>query len=432
MRPFRDLSCGRPGRSSRPRRDRGASLVISLMVLTALTVIVAGFAASQRVAAQGAARRMEKVRARQMAESGLARALAELAVQTTDVPATLLDPWAVLGEYGGERFVVGRDSFRIEILDAGSFVNLNSASQDQLLRLPLTTEQVDSLLDWREGELQPRPEGAKDEYYTQLPNPYLTAMRPLLSFDELLLVKGFSVATLYEPPTEEQPNPFYVPGTQEEQLSLYDLATVESQAPVSGINGVNKTNINNANVNQIAQAIGSQPVAQAIVTRRNTVGTFVRIGDALLVPGVTPDIAGRILDNFVVGGGQAASGKINLNTAPEAVLASVPGMTQDIAAAIVSRQSAGFQSLGELSTVPGMTVPVLAQTADAFTVASSMFLVRVLGTAGRTTVPLQAVVVLEDAGPRVIKRIEPPFFDMANYWRWTPETTADVIVWERP
>jgi type II secretory pathway component PulK len=58
MRPFRDLSCGRPGRSSRPRRDRGASLVISLMVLTALTVIVAGFAASQRVAAQGAARRM--------------------------------------------------------------------------------------------------------------------------------------------------------------------------------------------------------------------------------------------------------------------------------------------------------------------------------------------------------------------------------------
>jgi DNA uptake protein ComE-like DNA-binding protein len=406
-------------------------MVFSLMVLAALTAIVASFAATHRVEVLGAARRNEKVRARRMAESAIARALAELQLQTLDVPATMLDPWAVLGgQFASERHLVGEDSYRVQIVDASSLVNLNTATQDQLYRLPLTTEQVDSLLDWREGDPAPRPEGAKDEYYTQLPNPYITAMRGLLSFDELLLIKGFNVATLYEPPTEEQPNPFYVPGTQEQQPSLYELATVESQSPVSGINGVNKANINNASQQQMVQAGIPAAIAQAIITRRNQ-GTFTRIGEVLQVPGVSPDIAGIILDNFVIGGGQVANGKININTASESVLASIPGITADIAASIVSRQNVGYQALSELTTVPGMTMDVLQQTADFFTIGSSMFLIRAQGTAGGTTVGLQVLVSIGQDGPRVLKRIEPPFNDMSTYWLWSAETSADVVVWER-
>ena len=114
------------------RRQRGTALVFSLMVIAALTAIVASFAATQRVSIQGVARRMEKLRAKRMAESGLMRALAELSTQTADVPATMQDAWAVLGQFGQERFVVGDDSFRVEIMDANAFVNLNTASQDQL------------------------------------------------------------------------------------------------------------------------------------------------------------------------------------------------------------------------------------------------------------------------------------------------------------
>jgi len=44
---------------------------------------------------------------------------------------------------------------------------------------------------------------------------------------------------------------------------------------------------------------------------------------------------------------------------------------------------------------------------------------------------MQAVIVLEDTGPRIVKRITPPFQDMRNYWRWDTEPTADVIVWEK-
>lgn len=410
-------------------RQRGTALVFALMVIAALTAIVASFAATQRVSTQGVARRMEKLRAKRMAESGLMRALAELSTQTADVPATLQDAWAVLGQFGQERFVVGSDSFRIEILDANAFVNLNTATQDQLYRLPLTTEQVDTLLDWREGEITPRPEGAKDEYYLQLANPYITAMRGLLSFDELLLIKGYDTRTLYEPPTEEQPNPFYVPGTQDTQPSLFELATVESTSPLNGVNGVQKTNINNAALGQMVGVGIPQPVAQAIIARRNQ-ATFTRLGEVLQVPGVSPEIAGIILDNFVVGGGQVANGKININTASESVLASIPGITSDIAQAITARQSVGYQALSEITTIPGMTMPVLQQTADFFTIASTMFLVRVIGNASRSSYALQALVAIDENGPRIVKRVEPPFYDMRTYWRWDADPTADVIVWE--
>lgn len=414
------------------RTNRGTSLIITLMVLTALTALVASYAATQRVASRGVVRRNDTLLATRMAEAGIARAMAELSVQTTDVPALLTDPWATLGQFGSERFVVGSGTFRLEIMDAGALVNINTATQDQLLRLPLTTEQVDSLLDWREAEVGPRPEGAKDEYYTQLYNPYIAAMRPLLSFDELLLIKGFEVATLYEPPTEEQPNPSYVPGTSDQQLSIYQLCTVESQAPASGINGINRTNINNVNVQQMVQAGIPQPTAQAIINARNNVGTFTRLGDVLAVAGVSLEIAGIILDNFVAGGtAEVETGKININTAEESVLTSVPGITSDIAQGIIARQSTGYQALSEITTVPGIDIQILQQSADFFTIASRMFIVRVIGVAGQTTISMQAIIVLEADGPRIVKRIMPPFQDMRNYWRWETEPTADVIVWEK-
>ncbi len=411
------------------RKQRGVSLVFTLLVLTAMTAIVASFAASQRISAQGVARRIEAVRARRMAESGLARALAEMATQDTTRPALLTDPWATLGQGGAERFLVGNDSFRFQVLDAGSFVNLNTASQEQLFRLPLTTEQIDSLLDWREAGVAPRQEGAKDEYYTQLPSPYIAAMKALLSFDELLLVKGFDMTTLYEPPTEERPNPNYIPGNEDEQLSLYDLATVESQAPEAAAGGQTKLNINNAQLQQIVQRGVPQATAQAIINRRNNGGTFVNLGQVFSVP-MPLNVAATILDNFVVGGAQVATGRVNINTAPNAVLATLPGISQDIAEAISSRQNVGYQTLGELTTVPGVDTTVLQQMAHLVTTHSQMYLVRVIGYAGRSMQSIQALVTLGDAGPVVVKRVQPPFYDMSTRWRWSAETTADVVVWE--
>lgn len=71
----------------------------------------------------------------------------------------------------------------------------NTASLQQFQRL-LTALNLDPLLanavsDWVNGGLNPNPlGGAKDDTYSRLQPPYLTADQPMTSISELLLVKG--------------------------------------------------------------------------------------------------------------------------------------------------------------------------------------------------------------------------------------------------
>lgn len=51
---------------------------------------------------------------------------------------------------------------------------------------------VQCLLDWREGGTQPRPKGAKDEYYLTLRPPYRAKKARFDTVEELLLVRGFT------------------------------------------------------------------------------------------------------------------------------------------------------------------------------------------------------------------------------------------------
>lgn len=63
--------------------------------------------------------------------------------------------------------------------------------QRLLINLNLDPEIANAVHDWvNSGDLPTNPGGAKDEYYTQLVPPYLTADQPMTSISELLLVKG--------------------------------------------------------------------------------------------------------------------------------------------------------------------------------------------------------------------------------------------------
>ena len=195
------------------RTKRGSAFLLAVAVLAGLTALLASFSATQHLSIRARQNRMDARRARLLADSAIERALAEFASSQDDPNvATLQDAWALLGGHGAERFLVGDGSFRMEIVDAGSFANLNTADQEQLLRLPLTTAQVDSLLDWRSADNPGRPEGGKDEYYNNLPNPYNTAERRLDTLDELFLVKDFSAQTLYAPSQDVVSSQFQVAG----------------------------------------------------------------------------------------------------------------------------------------------------------------------------------------------------------------------------
>jgi type II secretory pathway component PulK len=402
-------------------RRRGSVLILVIIVTSALLALLAVLASNQQVTLKAALNRLETNRARLMANAGIARAVSELTQLESTTSVTQTGDWYVLGNLGADTFLVGEDSFRVQIVDAASLVNLNTATETQLETIGLTTEQIDSLLDWREEGDSPRTEGAKNEYYNSLPKPYNAALRPLTSVDEVLLIRGFTPRDLYSP-LMELGSPAFIDDYGD--TTLFEMVTVDSGSPNQSGTGQAKININNAQVQQLIQEGISAQVAAAIIARRG--GGFTTLGEALRTPGMDANSAGIIVDRFTLNQQERLTGRINVNTASRAVLSTIPGIATDIAEGIYSRQSAGIANLSELFSIPGVTPESLADSIDLLTVGSDTFLVRSMGIAGNTTVSLEAVVRIFEDGPRVIKIYEMPQKDMAYAWRWSDTTTNEI------
>ncbi len=413
----------------RRNKQAGSVFVVAIFVLAGLVSVLALAAVSQRTANLTQIRRMEARRARILAEAGIQRALAELQDQVNS-PTTLNDDWALLGQGGSEAFELGPGNFRIQVIDAAGKVNINTATQAHLELLPLDPDQVDAILDWREEARQPRPGGGKDEYYNNLVNPYNAKLGFFQSVDELLLVKGVTARDLYTVRTDiERTNqPTRTSTGAQIELPLEELVTVDSMSMALNATGQGKLNVNQATAAQLVQrAQVALPVAQAIIASRPG-GGFADIGQVLGVPGVTAQTARTILNECTVGG-QNQTGKINLNTVSEEVLLTIPNLPPDAASAIVTRQSSGFNELGELLDVPGLNnLALLQQVAGFFEVNSRSFLVRAIGQSGSTRVSLQATIALENGTPKVIRIEQPPYSNVLDIWGWEldPVTTTTL------
>lgn len=101
------------------------------------------------------------------------------------------------------------DFIRFGITDESAKLNLNTATEAQLLilvRAAVGTDQeldpqkiVDAVIDWRDPDAVPRGEkgGTEGEYYLALPKPYRVKNGPFDTVEELLLVKGVTGRILY-------------------------------------------------------------------------------------------------------------------------------------------------------------------------------------------------------------------------------------------
>lgn len=403
------------------RTQRGGIMLMTLVVLSAVTAILAIGLADQGAKFRTRLARVEKRKARLAAETGLQYASSFLVSETTS-PLNTTGEWYTLGTNGDQEFDLENSSFRIQILDAASLENLNTATQTELENLGLTTEQVDSLLDWREAGLTPRTDGAKDDYYDTLDDPYNAKLRRMDSLNEVMLIKGFDPSVLLSPPS-------LTTNGATTNVPLWSLTTVDSFSPSLTAAGQPKTNLNTAQAQQITGAGITPPIAQAIIAARNANGgQFTTMGQVLQVPAMTTQAAATLVDNFAVGGQPRDEGKININSATADVLALLPGMTLDIADNIVSQQSSGFQNLSELLQVSGFTLQVLQQTVDRLSISSETFLVRVEGKHGNQVYPMEAIVSLNGGTMKVIKRYEMPQQNMKTIWNWADEATSTTDV----
>jgi type II secretory pathway component PulK len=408
-----------PGRRNN-RGQRGGVMVLALVVLAGLLAMLAVFAANQRAYLTATQYTLRDRRAEAAARSALAMSLSALQAVNTNL-VKLDDDWATLGTNGTEvTELTGGATYRVQILDAGSRLNINTLIEAQLQNLPLTSEQTASLLDWRETGATPRTEGAKDSYYEALTTPYNARLGTLKSLTELALIKGWTARTLYSPNAEDITTNTPLEDANGEPLALAGVLTVSSGAPNTLVAGGARTNLNQQNLSPLTLIQLGLPANLA------TQGPFTSFANLLGRAGVATQAAQQVLDSVTFTTETRLIGKVNINTASESVLAQLPGVTSDIASAIITRQSTGFATLGELSSIPGLTGTTLGQVADAVCVGSDTFLVRVWGESGGVGVAYEAVVGIRNSRALVIQLERINTTSIPVWWSWEEATTTSV------
>lgn len=401
------------------RRQRG-NVMVTALILTALLVAALGsIAATQHLAMGALQSQLRERRAESAARAALAHAIAELG-EADPNKVTLQDDWAVLGgEFGSEVYTLTDDTrYRVQIVDANSMINVNTATQQQLEALPLTPEEVASLLDWRETGTSARVDGAKDEYYNQLATPYNAKLKRLDSLSELLLVREWTAAMLYVPQQEMVSDAELPEDAQGNILALASLLTVDDGAPNLKADGTARVNVNQVPSPALWAQLG---IVGPIANQLTLGGAAASFAQLLNRPGVSQTVAQQLLDGATFGTEERYEGKINVNTAPEAVLKTIPNLTPEIAASIVQQQGSGLQTLGELANVAGLAPNVLAQIADNLTIGSDTFIVRAWGESGGEGVAIEATVRFYDGLPRIIAMDRLPDVSVPGWWNWVAD-----------
>lgn len=256
------------------RSDDGIALVIVMWFLALLMVIVTQFIFSMRVEGGATGNFKDEAAAYYLAIAGMNRAFSEI---TGEYEVVLRDSSGRIGfaSIEGGRAVMneaerdfglgeGRVSYVVE--DESAKINLNIVSREvlgELMRLSGVEKTdrdivVDSILDWRDENHEFHLNGAEDDYYGALSNPYGARDDNFESIEELLLVKGMTHAVLYG--NCEMAG--VAPGTECGGLSSHLT-----------VNGEGRININTAD-EIVLEAVLGKGKAQEVLLRRETEGFF--------------------------------------------------------------------------------------------------------------------------------------------------------------
>lgn len=194
------------------KSERGIALFLVLWVMALLTVIAGEFCYAIRTEVNITRNFKEETQAYYIAVSGLYWAIGELVVNEY-VPRQVKAPdgkeeqedirWRINADIPALTF--GDGQFKVERENESGKVNLNRAGAP-LLKMMLNSFEleeadkniiVDSIMDWRDKDSFHRANGAEDDYYLSLPQPYKCKNGDFTSIEELLLVRGVTPRIFY-------------------------------------------------------------------------------------------------------------------------------------------------------------------------------------------------------------------------------------------
>jgi general secretion pathway protein K len=191
--------------------EKGIALLLVLWTLTILMVIVLSFSFTIKAETSATLSFKEGVEKRFLAEAGIERGIMELFYRSINKGQTVIlegrEVWNVDGTpYPGK---AGGGSYTVAIYDESGKLNINKMNDSNAIIFKNLLKNIgvpekdvdgitDSVLDWKDpNKGMHRLNGAGDDYYSSLPNPYEPKHADFDTIEELLLVKGMTPEILY-------------------------------------------------------------------------------------------------------------------------------------------------------------------------------------------------------------------------------------------
>lgn len=365
---------GRPTPSLQAaRRERGSVLIIVLWVCFGLAALVLYFAQSTSAELRSSDNRAVTISAEAAVDGGARYVQYVLSRYATNGSRPFSTDYSAEDVPVGDAsfWLIGRDPDRpysdepvFNLVDESSKLNLNTATRSMLEALPgMTIELAAAIIDWRDSNFEPTENGAEDETYARLDPPRLVKNARFESVDELRLVYGATLRILLGEdanrngsldPNEDDGDATTPFDDRDGVLApgILEYVTVWSSQPRTRSDGSPRINVQQPNQRQrLAQLLSSKlgdSRAQAIL---GAVGeaAVTSVAEFMLRGQFTAAEFQQIHTDIT---GNDTTGLINVNTAPEAVLACIPGFDWEKARAITAYRSAHTDTLTSFAWLP--------------------------------------------------------------------------------
>lgn len=237
------------------------------------------------------------------------------------------------------------------LVDEASKLNLNNATQEMLELLPgMTTDLAAAIIDWRDDDDDLSSGGAESQDYLTLDEAYSAKNSDFETPEELRLVQGITPTILYGEdvnhngildPNEDDGDASWPPDDEDGQLDagLLEYVTTFTREPNTDADGNPRTDIHSQESlrtlfgNTIGQTRGD-----AIISAIGT-NNFRNLNSPLQLyyeGSMTADEFKQVENSLTVSSGDYIVGRVNVSTAPLAVLACLPGMDEATAEQLIA------------------------------------------------------------------------------------------------
>ncbi len=310
------------------------------------------------------------------------------------------------------------------IVDEASRLNLNTATAEMLERLPrMTPELAAAIVDWRDEDSEPGPGGAEDETYLRLEPAYRAKNAPFESLDELNLVHGMTPEILYgedanlngvldanendgdrSPPLDDANGRL--------DFGIIEYLTVHSRERTTGTDGAALIDLSQSGIDQqalesfLSERLGSARASEIMAALGNLQEGFTSVLQFYVRSGMSADEFAQIEAELHVAS-DSPGGRVNVNTAPEAVLACIPGIGPENAPNLVAHRRSLSQERQSMAWVTEVLDPASVEEAGPWLTGQSFQYsidIVALGHHGRGFRRIRFVCDLADGEPKFVAR----------------------------